>query len=156
MTEEVRLADNTYRVKAANWNLQRGAHPEQRCHLRTSAPASVGISIEFRAASRHTYRSFAPFSGIHPREVVRLSGGLPRQCAHWLAMTGNSIARQIPNLSFCCGKPISNFFSIPYLQSDFSRRSIHVFLKNFPGGLFFFVHMCYYIKNTCADRFCGW
>ena len=28
---------------------------EQHCHLRTSAPASVGISIEFRAIYRHPF-----------------------------------------------------------------------------------------------------
>ena len=64
--------------------------------FRTSAHTGVGISIEFQAAHRHTVCSNLPFPGIHSRKVVRLSGGLPRQCAHWLAMTGNSIARQIP------------------------------------------------------------
>ena len=64
--------------------------------FRTSPQTGVGISIEFRAAYRHTDRSFALFSVILPREVVRLFGGLPRQCDHWLAMTGISIARQIP------------------------------------------------------------
>ena len=39
---------------------------------------------------------FVPFSGILPREVVRLTGGLPHQSEDWFAMTGNSIARQIP------------------------------------------------------------
>ena len=39
---------------------------------------------------------FVPFSGILPREVVRLTGGLPRQCAHWLAMTGNSTNSNLP------------------------------------------------------------
>ena len=49
--------------------------------FRTSPQTGVGISIEFRAAYRHTDRSFALFSVILPREVVRLFGGLPRQCA---------------------------------------------------------------------------
>ena len=49
--------------------------------FRTSAHAGVGIPIEFQAAYRHTDRSFTTFSGIYPREVVRLTGGLPRQCA---------------------------------------------------------------------------
>ena len=39
----------------------------------------MGISIELWATHRHTDRSFVPFSGIYPREVVRLTGGLPRQ-----------------------------------------------------------------------------
>ena len=39
----------------------------------------VGISIELRATYRHTDRSIVLFSGILPREVVRLTGGLPRQ-----------------------------------------------------------------------------
>ncbi|MCI6851546.1 MAG: hypothetical protein MR883_08565, partial [Clostridiales bacterium] len=51
----------------------------QNMSFRTSAHAGVGIPIEFQAAYRHTDRSFATFSGIYPREVVRLSGGLPRQ-----------------------------------------------------------------------------
>ena len=55
----------------------------QNMSFRTSAHAGVGIPIEFQAAYRHTDRSFTTFSGIYPREVVRLSGGLPRQCAHW-------------------------------------------------------------------------
>ena len=79
------------------------ARPEQHSHSEPVRTTFVGISIEFRAAYRHTDRSFAPFSGIHPRKVALLTGGLPRQCAHWLAMTGNSgsecpvlTARQIP------------------------------------------------------------
>ena len=49
--------------------------------FRTSAHTGVGISIEFQATYRHTGHSFLPFSGIHPRKGVLLSGGLPRQCA---------------------------------------------------------------------------
>ena len=49
--------------------------------FRTSAHTGVGISIEFQAAHRHTVCSNLPFPGIHSRKVVRLSGGLPRQCA---------------------------------------------------------------------------
>ena len=37
---------------------------------------------------------FGPFLGIYPREVVRLTGGLPHQSADWFAMTGNSINSQ--------------------------------------------------------------
>ena len=37
----------------------------------------VGISIEFRVTYRHTDCTFAPFSGIHPREIVLLSGRFP-------------------------------------------------------------------------------
>ena len=76
----------------------------QNMSFRTSAHAGVGISIEFRAAYRHTDRSFATFSGIYPREVVRLTGGLPLQSADWFAMTGNSINS---NLSVCLRKPIT-------------------------------------------------
>ena len=68
--------------------------------FRTSAYTGVGISIEFQATYRHTGHSLLPFSGIHPRKGVLLSGGLPRQCDHWLAMTRNSIARQIPICRF--------------------------------------------------------
>ena len=71
-------------------DLQRKVRPRTTLSFRTSAHSGVGISIKFRAVYRHTDHSFAPFSGIHPGEVVLLSGGLPRQCAHWLAMTGNS------------------------------------------------------------------
>ena len=74
----------------------------QNVSFRTSAHTGVGISIEFRAAHRHTGRSFAPFSGIHPRKIVLLFGRLPRQCAllyrndmeFGFAMTGNSINSQ--------------------------------------------------------------
>ena len=56
----------------------------------------VGISIELQATNRHTDRSFAPFSDVHPRKVALLTGRLPRQFANWLAMTGNSTACQNP------------------------------------------------------------
>ena len=83
-----------------NWNLQRGEGYRTTLSFRTSAHTGVGISIDFRAAYRHTGRSILPFPGICPRKVVLLSGGLPRQCAHWLAMTRNLIARQIPIFHF--------------------------------------------------------
>ena len=50
------------------------------CHSEPVRTTFVGISIDFRAAYRHTGRSILPFPGIHPREMV-LSGRLPRQCA---------------------------------------------------------------------------
>ena len=55
------------------------------------------------------------------------------------------------NLSFCCGKPISNFFSIPYLQSDFSRRGIQIRLKKFPRGGFSFSFICAIIYKILAQ-----
>ena len=76
----------------------------QNASFRTSPQTGVGISIELWATHRHTDRSFVPFSGIYPREVVRLTGGLPRQCAHWLAMTGNSINS---NFMICLLMPIT-------------------------------------------------
>ena len=60
-----------------NWNLS----GRQNMSFRTSAHTGVGISIEFQAAHRHTVCSNLPFPGIHSRKVVRLTGGLPRQCA---------------------------------------------------------------------------
>ena len=69
---------------------------EQHCHSEPVRTTFVGISIEFRAAHRHTDCSILLFSEILPREIVLLSRRLPRQFANWLAMTGNSIARQIP------------------------------------------------------------
>ena len=57
------------------------------CHSEPVRLSGVGISIEFRAARRHTDCPFVPFSGVHPREIVLLSGRLPRQCDHRLAMT---------------------------------------------------------------------
>ena len=64
-----------------------GSAPQTTPSFRTSAHAGVGISIEFQTAYRHTVSSSLPFSGVYPREVVLLFGRLPRQCAHWLAMT---------------------------------------------------------------------
>ena len=55
------------------------ARPEQHCHSEKVAHTGVGISIELWATHRHTDRSFVPFSRIYPREVVRLTGGLPRK-----------------------------------------------------------------------------
>ena len=49
-----------------NWNLQSGAHPEQRCHSEPVRLSGVGISIEFQIIHRHTDRSILPFPGIHP------------------------------------------------------------------------------------------
>ena len=100
------MCESVSRSSGANWEFAEGSAPRTTLSFRTSAPASVGICIEFRAAYRHTVRSILPFSGIHPREVVRLLGGLPRQCDHWLAMTRNSIARQIP---ICCVAVLSRY-----------------------------------------------
>ena len=61
---------------------------EQHCHSEPVRLSGVGISIEFRAAYRHTACSNLPFLGIHPREMVLLSGRLPHQSADWFAMTG--------------------------------------------------------------------
>ena len=72
----------------------------QNVSFRTSSQTGVGISIEFQATYRHTGHSFLPFSGIHPRKGVLLSGGLPRQCAHWLAMTWNSTNSNLPQCRF--------------------------------------------------------
>ena len=47
--------------------------------FRTSVHTGVGISIKIRAAFRHTVCSILAFSGVYPRKVVRLSGGLPHQ-----------------------------------------------------------------------------
>ncbi|MDY5643131.1 MAG: hypothetical protein SPG79_09070, partial [Candidatus Faecousia sp.] len=84
-----------YLLKTADRKI-RNLAGRQNVSFRTSAHAGVGISIDFRVSYRHTDRSFAPFSGIRPREMVLLSGRLPRQFENWLAMTGNSPARQIP------------------------------------------------------------
>ena len=54
---------------------------EQHCHSEPVLFPGVGISIELQATHRHTGCSILPFSGVHPREVVLLSGRLPRQCA---------------------------------------------------------------------------
>ena len=61
-TDKLELRLSALVSRLINWNLQRGAHPEQRCHLRTSAPASVGISIEFRASYPHTDCPFCAVS----------------------------------------------------------------------------------------------
>ena len=58
--------------------------------FRTSAHAGVGISVEFRAAYRHTDRSFCFVSPNMPvcyRKMVFLSGRLPHQSEDWFAMT---------------------------------------------------------------------
>ena len=92
--------------KIGIWRILRSlrlAH-RQNASFRTSPQTGVGISIELWATYRHTDRPFVPFSGIYPREVVRLTGGLPRQCAHWLAMTGNSINS---NFMICLLMPIT-------------------------------------------------
>ena len=64
-----------------NWNLS-GRRVRYRtpghCEPVTDV-TGVAISIRFRATYRHTDRSFALFSGILPREAVRLFGGLPRK-----------------------------------------------------------------------------
>ena len=52
---------------------------EQHCHSEPVLFPGVGISIELQTTHRHTGCSILPFSGVHPREVVLLSGRLPRQ-----------------------------------------------------------------------------
>ena len=97
--------------------------------FRTSAHTGVGISIEFQATYRHTGHSFLPFSGIHPRKGVLLSGGLPRQCAHWLAMTWNSTNSNLPQCRFTSKnfirKLYHNFFktAMPF-RAHLGRRGI--------------------------------
>ncbi len=81
-----------HKADSLNWNLS----GRQSLSFRASAHTGVGISIEFQAAYRHTNCPFGAVPGILPREVVRLTGRLPHQSADWFAMTGNSIARQIP------------------------------------------------------------
>ena len=54
---------------------------EQHCHSEPVRLSGVGISIEFQIIHRHTDRSILPFPGIHPWELVLLSGRLPRQRA---------------------------------------------------------------------------
>ena len=97
-----------------------GSAPRTTLSFRTSAHAGVGISIDFRAAYRHTGRSILPFPGICPRKVVLLSGGLPRQCAHWLAMIRNLIARQIPIFHFAAA-------------SLYAKKLKYEALPGFPG-----------------------
>ena len=75
---------------AANWEFVEGSAPRTTLSFRTSAHTGVGISIEFQIIHRHTNCSILPFPGILPRKIVLLFGRLPRQCAHWLAMTRNS------------------------------------------------------------------
>ena len=75
--------------------------------FRTSAHTGVGISIEFRATYRHTDRSFCAVFRNLPvcyRKMMLLFGGLPHHLSGLVrndrefgfAMTGNSMARQIP------------------------------------------------------------
>ena len=87
-----RMCISADRNKTTNWNLTH----RQNESFRTSPQTGVGISIEFQIIRRHTDGSILPFSGIHPRKVVLLTGGLPRQCVHWLAMTGNSPNSNLP------------------------------------------------------------
>ena len=75
--------------------------PRTTLSFRTSAHTGVGISIEFQATYRHTGCSFVPFSGILPREVVRLTEGLPH---HLRGLVRNDREFDRPpnfNLSFC-------------------------------------------------------
>ena len=68
---------------------------EQHCHsepVRTLVWESLSNSRQLIVIQTVV---FVPFSGILPREVVRLTGGLPHQSEDWFAMTGNSIARHI-------------------------------------------------------------
>ena len=68
--------------ETTNWEFAEGSQGiEQHCHSEPVRTTFVGISIESRAAHRHTGRFILPFSGAHPREIVLLSRRLPRQCA---------------------------------------------------------------------------
>ena len=112
---------------------------EQHCHSEPVRTTFVGISIEFRAAHRHTDCSILLFSEILPREIVLLSRRLPRQFANWLAMTGNSIARQIVyllsktdmhKLEFAEESRASNNTVIPNQSADWCGN-----LHRIPGSL---------------------
>ncbi len=79
-------------ITYTNWEfVEVSARPEQHCHsepvrrLVWESPSNSGQPIVIQSVL------FVPFPGIHPREVVRLTRGLPRQFENWLAMTGNSI-----------------------------------------------------------------
>ena len=77
-----RVSSGASRGSAANWEFVEGSQGiEQHCHSEPVLFPGVGISIELQATHRHTGCSILPFSGVHPREVVLLSGRLPRQCA---------------------------------------------------------------------------
>ena len=120
-----------------------GSAPRTTLSFRTSAHAGVGISIEFRVAHRHTDCPFCAVFEIYRREVVLLTGGLPRQCAHWLAMTGNSIARQIPICRATDKNRYSHSFNrreaAPHLISYISYLISHNFSR--PAT----IHKMYYI-----------
>ena len=78
------------------------ARPEQHCHsepARTLVWESPSNSVLFIVIQTAL---FVLFSRIRPREMVLLTRRLPRQCEHWLAMTGKSIARQIPICQCAC------------------------------------------------------
>ena len=62
--------------------------PNQCALLSWESPSNSGQPVVIQSVL------FVLFPGIHPREVIRLTGGLPRQFANWLAMTGNSMPRR--------------------------------------------------------------
>ena len=104
--------------KYINWNLQRGAHPEQRCH---SEPARTLVwespSNSVRPIVIQTVL-FVPFPGIHLRKVALLTRGLPHQSEDWFAMTGNSTNSQ---------------FSAPLCSPDRSIALARRHLSPYPG-----------------------
>ena len=82
---------------------------EQHCHSEPVRTTFVGISIEFRAAYRHTDRSFfVLFPGIYLC-VIEKWYSYPGDCytrkADWFAMTGNSPNSYFPR---CCIGPAGN------------------------------------------------
>ena len=72
------------------WRTVRTCHCEPARTLVWQSPSNSVLFIVIQNAR------FVPFSGIRPREMVLLSGRLPRQFENWLAMTGNS---ENPSLS---------------------------------------------------------
>ena len=118
------------------------------CHSEPVRFPGVGISIEFRAAYRHTGRSILPFSGVHPREMVLLSRRLPRQCEHWLAMTGKSALRHRPTERYRAGqgrndhrprssrlgcRPCRQIPICPVLSAPKNSRNLREMRKNLPN-----------------------
>ena len=98
------------RSSAANWNLWRKVRasnntviPNQCALLSWESPSNSRLLNVIQTVL------FVPFSGIHLREIVLLTRRLPRQCAHWLAMTGNS---PNSNLSILIRSTIFDIFHI--------------------------------------------
>ena len=71
------------------WDLWGKPWPRTTLSFRTS-PLNWCGNLHRIPGCLSSYSLFYPFSGFYPREVKRLTGRLPRQCAHALAMTGNS------------------------------------------------------------------